>query len=238
MKNKLSIFKLAPGFIGTLRKTEPVEKQLKLIVKHQFNKELFDGTLNPIVFGDYLHDDYIYLHHYALALQKIEKSLKKTYPSLAELLYHLATDILDNEKNMQKEYDKYFTYSEASKPQAAITNYIHFINTHINSPLPVALCSILPCFMIYYQLGILGNQQKVENNPYQNWINTYSSPEFSQATHALIDVINELAQKTNAEVLEQMRNAFVQAVTLELQFFDEVVPELIPASVMELKKIA
>lgn len=213
------------NFVSTLLSSPAVTQNLKKIHAHSFNQQLFAGTLNPKVFGKYLHDDYIYLHHYALTLELIAARSAKTHPKLAKHLSSLHQDIIAGEKAMQEQYAHYFSHQPESQPGTAISAYINFLNKHVTEPeLSVTLCSILACFWIYYELGTSQlAAQPVVNNPYQEWIKTYSSAEFTEATLTLAESINTLATTSDSATLMKMRSTFSQAVELELQFFDEVV---------------
>lgn len=225
----LSYFFLkTPDFVLTLIKTKSIAEDLNSIFNHPFNQQLFDGSLPSSLFAQYLRDDYSYLHHYALALELLSQRIAPTNDTLAKNLSSLATGIISNEQNMQDEYKKYFKESEKSPPSEAIPAYINFIDVHVNnSKLPVALCSILPCFWIYYQLGVKGaNSPQLKDNIYKNWIDTYSSPEFINATLELAEAVNQLASTTDKKVRQQMQKAFNDAVAFELKFFNEVKPAI------------
>lgn len=214
-------------FVPALLETNPTAIHLQSIYMHQFNQQLFDGTLHASVFGNYLHDDYIYLQHYAKILLEISRRIIDSKPVLAKHLEHLATEIVAGETSMQEQYAQYFTHSSESKPGKTITNYIAFLTNHAeHSELPVALCCVLPCFWIYYQLGSRElNPQQLSNNPYKEWIATYSSRDFIEATHSLADTINELAEQSQPTVQAKMQHGFAQAVGFELEFFNEIYPE-------------
>ncbi|WP_058535074.1 TenA family protein [Legionella saoudiensis] len=211
-------------FVSTLIKTPPIARNLEKIYKHPFNQQLFDGSLNPDAFGYFLHDDYIYLHHYALILKKIATRASKVNPKLSQQLAYLHSDIISGEQRMQERYKKYFTHTETSQPGVAISSYIEFLKEKSldSEELPVSLCSIFPCFWIYYQLGTkkLAPSQLVQN-PYKDWIKTYSNATFVEATLTLADTIDVLALESTTSTQIKMKAAFAQSVGYELQFFDE-----------------
>ena len=80
-------FEKAPSsdFISTLLDQASIKDNVTRIYSHSFNQQLFDGTLSGQIFGKYLHDDYIYLHHYALTLIKLSLRINSTNFSLAQL---------------------------------------------------------------------------------------------------------------------------------------------------------
>ena len=203
--------------------TPAITDKLKSIYTHIFNQQLFDGTLNTHAFGKYLHDDYIYLHHYASTLKKLSTRITDSHPKLALHLTALSEGIVAGEQEMQEGYNEYFQITPEEEPGAAISAYIKFLNHHAEeSEIPVALCSILPCFWIYTELGAKELfPDQLTHNPYRDWIATYSGTEFVNATKMLAATVNQLAVQ---ELQGQMEKAFSEAVTFELEFFNEVDP--------------
>lgn len=205
-------------------KTPQITQNLEKIYKHPFNQQLFNGSLKADAFGYFLHDDYIYLHHYALVLKSISTRAAKVNPKLSQQLDYLHSDIISGEQRMQEEYKKYFTHTDTSQPGLAITSYIEHLQekSQDTEELPVSLCSILPCFWIYYQLGSRKlTPKQLINNPYKDWIKTYSSITFVEATLSLVDAIDSLALESTPSTQMKMKAAFAQSVEYELQFFDE-----------------
>lgn len=214
------------AFVPTLLRTKPISDNLKRINAHIFNQQLFDGTLSASIFGRYLHDDCIYLHHYALALNKLSSRTVDINPALTQHLNHLAANIISDEKDMQAQFGEYFINTTNSKPGVTISAYIDFLTTNAEkTELPVALCSILPCFWIYYKLGAKKlHPDQLSYNPYKKWIKSYSNPEFVEATTALAKTVDQLAEQSTTAVQSKMKEAFSQAVEFELKFFNEVNP--------------
>ncbi|MFJ1267558.1 TenA family protein [Legionella lytica] len=226
MYSKSLFFFPAPkvNFVFSLLKTPHIAQNLEKIYKHPFNQQLFDGTLKADAFGNFLHDDYIYLHHYALVLKNISTRAMNVNSRLSQQLDYLHTDIIAGEQRMQEQYKKYFTHTDTSQAGLAISSYIDHLQkkSQDTEELPVSLCSILPCFWVYYQLGSkkLAPNQLIKN-PYKDWIQTYSSPTFVEATLTLTDVIDSLALESSQSTQMKMKAAFAQSVEYELQFFDE-----------------
>jgi thiaminase/transcriptional activator TenA len=218
------------NFVSSLLKAPPIAQNLEKIYKHPFNQQLFDGTLKADAFGYFLHDDYIYLHHYALILNNIAKRAAKVNPRLSQQLDYLHCDIISGEQRMQERYKKYFTHTETSQPGLAISSYVEYLQEKSldTEELPVSLCSIFPCFWIYYQLGTkkLTPRQLIAN-PYKDWIKTYSSSTFVEATLTLADTIDTLALKSTTSTQMKMKAAFGQSVEYELQFFDETQEQIL-----------
>lgn len=219
---KLSLQRNSHNFFDCLL-TENSDK-LQMIYSHIFNKKLFDGSLPSSVFGRFLKDDYYYLHHFSETILSLCKHAGSINSILGDLLNRLGRDIVDNELAMQLEYAEHLEYVLGWVPPAGccISQYVAFLSeTARVAQLPVALCSILPCFWIYSQLGIM-NSRPAPTNPYHNWIATYTADEFLAATQQLVLTISRLAVNASSQVKAQMAHAFSMAVKFELDFFDHV----------------
>lgn len=211
----------SPFFSGILSTNR---SNLKQIYNHPFNQQLFEGTLSPAVFGRYLRDDYYYLHQFSLVLQTLSQKTIKLHPALTRHLNYLATDIINNELSMQQQYEEHLKNIADIIPGHAIASYTaYLLKASLHSELPVALSAVLPCFWIYYQLGMMHkNTTSLSNNPYEKWIAAYSSPDFIAATRHLAKTITSIAEQSTPEIQLKMKEAFRIGVQFELDFFDEV----------------
>ena len=197
--------------------------KLKQIYYHPFNLQLFKGTLCPEIFGRYLRDDYYYLHQFSSVLQTLSQQTINLHPDLARHLDYLGKDIISNELNMQLQYKEHLKNVSDIIPGHAISSYAAYLSkTATDSELSVALCAVLPCFWIYYQLGMIHKNSTSNNNCYKKWIATYSSPDFIVATQHLVKTTTIIANQSPSELQLKMKEAFGIAAQFELDFFDEV----------------
>ena len=197
---------------------------LQLIYHHPFNQQLFNGTLQPELFGRYLRDDYFYLNQFSSTIKQLAKHTIKINTDLARQLDYLANDIINNELNMQLQYKEHLQNITDYVPGPSIVAYTNYLSqTAGNSELSIALSSILPCFWIYHQLGIMHqNSVHLSSNPYKKWIATYSSPDFITATQHLASTVSLLGAQAPTQIQSQMNDAFKGSVRFELDFFDSV----------------
>lgn len=197
---------------------------LMQIYEHPFNVQLFNGSLPPISFGRYLRDDYFYLHHFSSALQVLSEKTINVNSALTEQLDYLAKDIVNNELSMQLKYKEHLYNITAHTAGDSITAYADFLSkTVTHSELAVGLSAVLPCFWIYYQLGLINRYSQVlDSNPYTEWIETYSSKEFIEATQNLANTVSLLGERATPEIQGKMKEAFKIGVQFELDFIDEI----------------
>ena len=195
------------------------------IYTHPFNQQLLIGTLPSPIFGHYLRDDYYYLQQFSLVLQTLSKRSLNVNDDLANHLTYLAKDIISNEHEMQRMYSsKHYSDTSQLKTGSVILAYSKYLRQSVNDTvLPVALSSALPCFWIYKELGALQTDPvQLKENPYKEWIATYSTPEFITATKLLIETVDILGKQASLEVQIKMQEAFKKGVTFELEFLDEI----------------
>ncbi len=58
------------------------------------------------------------------------------------------------------------------------------------------------------------------NNPYSKWIETYADESFALSTAKAIEICDQLAEETTAEIRTKMTEAFVMATKMEWMFWD------------------
>lgn len=223
IKNSSFFFQRAQKKSFLLPLLDANKHNLQKIYNHPFNLQLFDGTLNALVFGQYLRDDYFYLHHFSSVLKTLSTRSNQFNPSLAHNLSYLAKNIIAGEQEMQLKYEEYLNIPNDYNPGLAISSYVNFLTKNAEqAKLPAALSSVLPCFWIYCKLGsspLKHNQLKF--NPYKKWIATYSGSEFIEATQQLANTIDYLGRQSSSELQRELSVAFSKAVQYELEFFDE-----------------
>ncbi|WP_298622123.1 TenA family protein [uncultured Legionella sp.] len=212
------------GFVHALLATN--KTKLQLIYQHPFNQQLFAGTLEQEVFGRYLRDDFWYLHEFSLAIGQVAKRATTINPELSRQLSTLAHEVITNEQIMQLRYATHFNHHTKHQIGVTVTEYSKYlIDTAMHAEIPHALCSILPCFWIYYQLGVINRTMHGKQNPYHDWIATYSSPDFIKVAQELAITVQLIADKSDQTTHLQMTEFFSKSIAFELDFFNEVYPD-------------
>lgn len=187
------------------------------ILAHPFNKALFDGTLSSSVFNHFLIQDQHYLKHYAYALTNIAHRLHKKH---ATQFHHIATSIKKTELNMHRHYLHIHQPNYFFKPVTSpiINAYIqHLHETTQTKPIPVAIAALLPCCVIYRELGV--NMPRDPEHRFYNWIKTYSSSSFVENTEKMIRVFNAHCEANQSD---EALGSFTASVQYEINFWDSV----------------
>ena len=186
-----------------------------LSLKSKFVQGLKNGNLPKIIFQEYVAQDYFFLESfsraYGLAVSKSkDKNSKKV---LSQLLEGVSEELILHEKYV-KEWDIDLT-NNFIKP--ATQNYTDFLDEVSKKQSAVEIMfAMTPCMRLYSWIGkSLSN--KVLNNPYKEWIITYSDESFdnlAKSLENLIDSFKEAYDINNANFL------YMRAMKLELDFFN------------------
>ena len=192
---------------------------LEAIKKHPFIIELMNGTLPKDIFQFYINQDALYLAEY----KKILATAGIKCPNVNDTQFFLnaATGIINVENALHQTFIKDEPFNNEPSPTCELyTSYLfRIVNNH---SLEEGLAAILPCFTIYKEIGdyILEHQTNKDNNPYQDWINTYGGESFEKSVNQAIAITNKYALTASEDKLKGMELAFEKASKLEWMFWD------------------
>ena len=193
------------------------------IIALPFNQELMAGTLPREKFVHYMVQDSLYLEAYSRALSLASAKA----PSVDIMLeFSQAAQIaLVVERSLHEGFFKDFGVSEAliaeTGPSPTCLNYTNFlIATAHNASYEETVAAILPCFWVYWEVGVHIHARAVNNNPYQAWIDTYAGEDFANSVKRVISITDRLAENVGTVQNEAMKNAFLQCTRFEWMFWD------------------
>ncbi|WP_313188948.1 thiaminase II [Sphingobacterium sp.] len=201
---------------------EAIQPIYQEILKMPFIEELKNGTLPLEKFQFYMLQDAKYLEHYGRALAALGSKAEDNEMALD--FFEFGKNALIVERALHEAYFKQFKL----EPNQEITiepvchHYIHFLKSTVAyDPIEVATAAILPCFWIYKEVGDhIYQNQNTENNPYKNWIETYSGEEFAEGVKKALQYSNYMAENSTDKGRKAMLEAFIAASRLEFNFWD------------------
>lgn len=203
-----------------------LQPYLPHITQHPFNKALLNGSLPSSTFNRFIQQDKYYLTHYKDALTTIAHRLSPTHDNDALKFHAFANAIKNTELRMHRHYliegqhTRLFN-TPFIEPSTAIASYIqHLSETATSQPIPVAIASVLPCYVIYRELGL--NMPYHPEHRYHRWIATYSSPSFLSMTNDMIAIFNAHSHALDHHDQNAATMSFIQSVQHELHFWDSV----------------
>ncbi|EHO46182.1 thiaminase II [Lentilactobacillus kisonensis] len=190
---------------------------------HPFIKELVTGKLPMTEFRYYLKQDRFYLQNFATLHGKIAEQL--TDPAIKQFLYAGATGLDDSEKEVRIEFFQQLAITPAEIKQTQIApnayNYVSHMYHELYVGSPRRACAaLLPCYWLYNDLGkqLISNGSPVKL--YQEFIETYNSPEFTEATNTMIAIVDQLGKDADPDEKAAMITAFVRSSYFELHFWE------------------
>lgn len=194
-------------------------------IGHNFVNQLAAGTLDPDSFRHYLIQDYLYLIHYtrvmALSIYKSD--------NLAQMRVGQAgvNAMLDLEIGMYLGFCRDWNVSieeVENAPESAVTvAYSRYIlDAAMSGSLAELYAAIAPCLMGYGEIGKrIKDQGFITDNPYQPWIDVFSSDDFQAITaqnESQIDALLAHATPTQAGKFQRL---FDTAARMEVSFWQQ-----------------
>ncbi|WP_201618654.1 thiaminase II [Psychrobacter maritimus] len=194
-------------------------------IQHDFVKQLTAGTLAPDSFRHYLVQDYLYLIHYtrvmALSVYKSD--------TLAQMRVGQAgiNAMLDMEIAMYLDFCRQWNIpleQVENAPESAVTiAYSRYIlDAAMSGSLAELYAAIAPCLMGYGEIGKhIKEQGFITDNPYQPWIDVFSSDEFLSITAQNEAQINTLLVDASPAQADKFQRLFNTAARMEVNFWQQ-----------------
>jgi thiaminase/transcriptional activator TenA len=192
------------------------------ILAHPFLNALAQGTLEKPAFERYIMQDSLYLAEYARTLALAAARA----PSLeARLEFSDGAKVaVEVEQALHQGFFRHFGLSPAqvhgAKPNPTCLAYTSYLNAlAATRSYEVLVAGILPCFWVYWEVGVHIKARAQTGNPYQAWIDTYADPSFGATTKRVIALVDAAAQQANPQTYAEMAEAFATATRYEWMFW-------------------
>ncbi len=186
-----------------------------LSLKSKFVQGLQNGNLPKNIFQEYVAQDYFFLESFAKAygLAVSKSKDKNSIKVLSHLLAGVSEELILHE-TYAKEWDIDLT-NNFIKPSTQ--NYTDFLDEVSKKQSAVEiLFAMTPCMRLYSWIGkSLSN--KVLNNPYKEWIITYSHESFDNLAKSLENLIDSSKEDYDTNKANFL---YKRAMELELEFFN------------------
>ena len=188
-----------------------------------FNVGLMQGTLPVEQFKRYLQQDIIYIANYGKEMETLSAMLHDGEQKA--LFSRLATDAVESEKSLHTMLSERFGVVEGVQMADVTREYMAHTRRYVDDGnVELSLAALLPCFWVYAELGrFMLKGCKCNNNPYFDWINTYSSSFMEECVDVISVICDKFAQNSSAAVRAEMLQAFIRSVQFEEDFFNHAV---------------
>ena len=195
------------------------------ILDHPFVTGVGDGTLDVAKFRHYVLQDYVYLIDYSrvLAMAAARAQDLDTMSWFARLLNETLNVEMDLHRSYCAEFGITTVELETTVPAPTTVGYTSYLlNVAHQGSFAELVASLVPCQWGYWEIGEhLSRQGEPKDAPlYSQWIQMYTSPEFTEMADAIRDLVNRLGIRAGADELEAMGRAYMTSLRFEYLFWD------------------
>ena len=188
-----------------------------------FNAELAAGTLSRDRFKGYILQDSLYLAEYSRVLA-LAAARGPDMPIL-QAFAQSALGAVAVEQSLHERYLAEFGVTPeelaAALPSPDCLGYTSFLLTAAyHEPWEVLIAALLPCFWLYWDVGVAIAAKADPDNPYRAWIDTYADERFANSVRRVVGVTNQAAERASPYVRRKMATAFVRCCQYEWLFWD------------------
>ena len=186
-----------------------------LSLNTKFVQGIKNGDLPKTKFQEYLAQDYFFLESFARAygLAVSKSRNKKNIKTLSVLLSGVSEELILHE-TYAKEWDIDLTTNLIGTATKKYTDFLEEVS--LNLSLIEIMSAMTPCMRLYSWLGKkLLNM--ISDNPYKEWILTYSDESFDNLAKSLENLIDEYDESYD---IDQINFLYKKAMELELDFFN------------------
>lgn len=181
-----------------------------------FIQELITGKLDPLRFHFYIEQDARYLQSFT---QLLKIMAKRVEPARFQAYFH--TFVEENMAQEQALHDLYLQKPLTDiTPTATCLAFIQYNATLETLPPALALAGMLPCFLVYQQLGrYIYDHHIRKENPYLDWIDTYAGIEHLESVTRLREMCDAYAQNSDPQVSLKMDEWYEKGCQLDQKFW-------------------
>ncbi|RAI03718.1 thiaminase II [Acuticoccus sediminis] len=199
------------------------EAAFAAIRETEFITELADGSLDRPTFEHYLVQDAHFIAGLDRALAIAAAKMPRR-PTLVQFT-DAAAKVMNAEHALQGHVFRHWAIDSNTFAQTPIapacTHYVSFIIAAADAESnEVLMATILPSLWLYAELGRDLGRRPVADNPYQVWIDTYSSPLYQSSIAEMLAAVDAAAARASDPVREEMMASYLAAVQIECAFWD------------------
>ena len=192
-------------------------------VRHEFVRQLGEGTLAPAAFKHYLMQDYLFLVHYARAWA-LATFKASSLADMKRMNAHVKT-ILDTEMGLHVAFCRDWGLDEAEMEAVAegeaTLGYTRYVLARgLEGDILDLVTALAPCALGYAAIGKMLADKATPTNPYAPWIAMYASAEFAAAAQGVADELDLLDKTRGGDArFVDLAKTFDQACRLEADFW-------------------
>ena len=201
-------------------------------LKHPFIVEMGQGTLDKKKFREYLVQDYLYLLDYAkvYAMGLIKSDDVNHMKFFKDSINGIMEDESATHIAYLKELGEDIKTLQRHNIKLENENYTNFMKSiALTGDIQDLIIAVLPCAWSYYYIAKEMKEiykDKLENNYYAAWIESYSCEEYRMCAKENIDFANELCKNIDDSKKEKLKEIFIKESLYEMAFWDMAYKEM------------
>ena len=186
-----------------------------LSLKTKFVQGIRNGNLPRNIFKEYLAQDYFFLESFAKAYGlAVSKSKDKSeIKSLSQLLVGVSDELILHE-TYAKEWEIDLSTNYIKPATKNYTDFLYDVSSKLSSV--EIMFAMTPCMRLYSWIG-KNLSDMISNNPYKEWILTYSNESFDNLAKSLEKIIDNYQEPYD---INHAQYLYKKAMELELDFFN------------------
>ena len=193
---------------------------------HPFVQEIGKGILDKEKFKFYLLQDYLYLIEYAkvFAIAAVKSPTEDLLAGFTGSQYFTIHRELDLHREYMAEFG--ITQSQIESLKSSLFNRSYTSNMlsyGLTGGIAEVLAAVFPCAWTYSDYGKRLKEQyadRLENNFYKSWIETYASDDFASSFEWFYYALDNLVAYMSHEEREKIAVVFESSVEFEYLFWD------------------
>ncbi|MBX5435765.1 MAG: thiaminase II [Alicyclobacillaceae bacterium] len=189
--------------------------------EHPFVQELAEGTLPTEKFIHYVLNDSYYLTVFA-RVQARAASKADDLQTAGRLAYH-AQSTAEAEHQLHQTFFGMLGIQRDGDFLPAPTNYqytTHLLSVADRGTVGEIVAAILPCYWLYWEIGLRYRGSQPNHPVYDKWIATYGEEWFGELVREQIDRLNQLSERAGEAERRLMERHFLISSYYELRFWD------------------
>ena len=189
---------------------------------HPFVTGIADGSLSLDSFRYYVLNDAYYLSVFA-KVQALGSAKANDLYTSSRMAFH-AQGTYEAELSLHANFSKVLGIIEeeraAFEPSPTAYAYAtHLISVGYTGTLGEIIAALLPCYWLYWEIGLRLQGATPEEPIYQEWIKAYGGDWFSTLVQEQIDRLDALAEHATAEERARMERHFLISSQYEYSFW-------------------
>ncbi|MDQ1085352.1 MULTISPECIES: bifunctional hydroxymethylpyrimidine kinase/phosphomethylpyrimidine kinase [Microbacterium] len=180
-----------------------------------FVRGLAWGDLDRDAFHWYLGQDLLYLREYARVLARAAALA----PNVDEQRFWAAASVsclVEEAALHQSHVDP--TQLEPAPSTLDYTDHLHAASTA--GSYAVLVAAILPCFVLYTDIGARWRGTFAPDHPYADWLTAYGDETFAASSAEAATIVDAAARTASGTTRAAMAAAYDRSMALELAFFE------------------